>query len=59
MERLLGKVIMSALLLYLLYIAITCPCGVLYSCHLTQIYLALLGVLVVLFYFNGPRFVNY
>ena len=50
---------MSALLGYLLYIAITCPCGVLYSCHLTQMYLALFGVVVVLFYYNGARFLSY
>lgn len=58
-ERTLGKVVMSLLLLYLLYIAVYCPCSTLYSCHLTNIYLSLLAVVVVLVYFNGPRFTNY
>ena len=58
-ERTLGKVVMSLLLLYLLYIAVTCPCNILYSCHLTNIYLSLLAVVVVLVYFNGVRFTNY
>ena len=58
-ERIIGKTILSLILLYMLYIAITCPCKTLYSCHLTQLYGGLLAVVVVLVYFNGCRFTNY
>jgi hypothetical protein len=49
----------SLLAAYLLYIAITCPCNKLYSCHLTQLYLTLLAFVAVLIYFNGLRVRSY
>ena len=58
-ERTAGKVVFSGIAAYLVYIGITCPCGILFSCHLTQLYLAIVGLIAVLIYFNGLRFTNY
>jgi hypothetical protein len=58
-ERTIGRIVASLLAAYLLYIAITCPCKQIYSCHLSQLYLTLLGFVAVLIYFNGLRVVSY
>jgi hypothetical protein len=58
-ERTLGKLLAGAFAAYLLYIAITCPCKQLYSCHLSQLYLTLVGFVAVLIYFNGLRVMSY
>ena len=55
-----GKVVASAAAAYLLYVGITCPCEPnLYSCHVTNLYVALLLYVAVIVYFNGARVTNY
>ena len=56
---LIAKAITVAALLYAAYTAAFCPCGVLYSCHLTELYTALAIAAAVIFYFNGFRVVSY
>ena len=57
---LMGKGVVAAASLYLLYIGVTCPCAPeLYSCHLTQLYLAVIIIVAVMIYFNGLRFQSY
>jgi hypothetical protein len=52
-----GKGIVSVVLIYLLYIVVTCPCSEqLFCCHLGHIYIAILIILVVIFAFNGISF---
>lgn len=50
-----GKLVMSTILLYMLYIAITCPCKPLYDCHIRELYISVGLVVAVLVYFNGLR----
>lgn len=55
-----GKVALSSILLYMLYVAVTCPCKpALYSCHLTEMYVATAGIVGVLVYFNGTKVMSY
>lgn len=49
----LSKFITALASLYLLYIAITCPCDPLYKCHLGEMYLALGIVVANLVFWNG------
>ena len=52
-----SKTIAASALVYLLYIAVTCPCKpALYSCHLSSVYMALAVVVAVIIYYNGLRF---
>lgn len=55
-EITLGKAIFGGAAAYLLYVGVTCPCKpALYSCHLTQLYIAVAVLLAVIVYFNGCR----
>ncbi len=55
-DILIAKTIASGALMFLLYIAVTCPCRpALYSCHLSSVYAALFTVLLVIVYYNGAR----
>ena len=54
-QILLGKVTLSIVLLYMLYIAVTCPCKPYLDCHITQMYVAWLVVALIFIYFNGFR----
>jgi hypothetical protein len=57
---LLAKTIVAVALGYALYVGITCPCKPeLYSCHLSEMYLALAVVVVVIVYFNGTHVRSY
>lgn len=52
----LSKVLFGGAAAYLLYVGLTCPCRpALYSCHLTQLYLAIAVLAIVLVYYNGCR----
>jgi len=45
---------------YLAYISVTCPCRpALYSCHLTQVYSALIVAIAIIIYFNKANFLSY
>lgn len=55
-----AKGVVAAASLYVLYIGVTCPCKPqLYSCHLSELYVALAVIVAVLFYFNGLRVLSY
>lgn len=58
-ERTVGKLVFSGLAAYLVYIGITCPCDILFSCHLTQLYLVIVALIAVMIYFNGLKFTSY
>ena len=50
--RVISRVFVVAAALYLAYIGLTCPCAVLYKCHLREMYLALFVVIAVLMAHN-------
>lgn len=54
-----GKVLSAVILLYLLVIMVRCPCSVLYSCHLDEIYTSLAALLLVIVFFNGTHLRSY
>jgi len=55
-----GKSLVAASSLYLLYIGVTCPCAPeLYSCHLMEVYIAVAVIIAVFIYFNGLRVMSY
>ncbi len=59
-QVIIAKGISAGILIYLFYIMVTCPCRPeLYKCHLTNIYLSLLALLLVVVYFNGLRVISY
>ena len=49
----LSKFITAIACLYLLYIAVTCPCDPLYKCHLSEMYMAVAVVVANLVFWNG------
>jgi len=52
--NLIAKGIVSIVLVYLLYIVVTCPCSQqLFCCHAVHIYIAVLIILIVVWLFNG------
>ena len=55
-----GIVVVAVALVYALYIGVTCPCKPeLYSCHLSEMYLALAVVVAVMVFFNGSNLRSY
>lgn len=52
------KVVMIALLSYLLYFAAVCPCLPLYACHRMNMYLALAACALFILVLNGFHFYN-
>ncbi len=55
-----GKSVVAVALVYALYIGVTCPCKPeLYSCHLSEMYLALAVVVAVMVFFNGSHLRSY
>jgi hypothetical protein len=53
-----AKTTMIALLSYLLYIAVTCPCDPFPGCHRRQMYTALAACALLILALNGPHFYN-
>ena len=59
-SRLLTRSVFVSSSLYLAYIGFTCPCFFgLYRCHLTSLYVAIVVLLMLLVYHNGPRVTSY
>lgn len=59
-ERGISKAVMMCLGLYMAYIGLTCPCSpYLYSCHLMELYIAVIVFVGILVYWNGFRFFSY
>jgi hypothetical protein len=57
---LVAKSVVAVALVYALYIGVTCPCKPeLYSCHLSEMYLALAVVVAVMVFFNGSHLRSY
>lgn len=52
------KIVMIGLLSYLLYIAVTCPCELGFSCHRMNMYLTLAACALLLLALNGFNFYN-
>ena len=55
----LGKIVIGSALAYAAYVAFTCPCKILLSCHLTQMYTAILIAVLGMLFFNGFRLFSY
>ncbi|MDE2255289.1 MAG: hypothetical protein KGL42_13650 [Betaproteobacteria bacterium] len=52
------KAVLIALVSYLLYIAITCPCVPYLACHRRQFYIVLAACAMVVLVLNGFHFYN-
>jgi hypothetical protein len=57
--RILSRLIVIIAALYLSYIGLTCPCGIIYQCHLMEMYIAIIIIVAVLMAHNDFRFFSY
>lgn len=49
------KVLGSIFLIMLLYITITCPCPTLFCCHLSTVWICVIGFVAIVLLCNGFR----
>ncbi len=52
------KIVLIALLSYLLYIAVTCPCAPYLACHRMNMYIVLAACALFIVVLNGLHFYN-
>ena len=57
--RVSSRIVVMSAAFYLAYIGLTCPCKILYQCHLMEMYIALIIIVAVLMSHNGFRFLSY
>lgn len=57
--RVLSRIIVVIAALYLAYIGLTCPCKILYQCHLMEMYIAIMIIVAILMAHNEFRFFSY